>query len=306
MTDLNERLKQDKIKEIEFSKVRAVVEISMKASAFSSYAINAYKYYPKHSLYKSRLLVATLSIELKKTFRLHIALDAIGNDISGSIVKIGDLCQSIKRVYNATAKEKNELAIRRFCNKILLPFGFPIWYELYYEEKKEPCSLFSADDMEYIGGGYNISRHLVTQEEFMSVIAQNFSFFPCDTDPIDNVDYISALRYCNILSRLEDREPFYALNGEVDATKWDDMILCDEGTAFYCNPKADGFRLPRAIELHYLKDRNPLISEYLAEFDSDKDFFYPTCSFAKDVSEKRIRVDEEGESGMCFRVAYKN
>lgn len=293
-----ESQKKAKIREIEFAKVRAFVDIAMTEERFFAYTITPY------TSKQNENIVATVSITIRKELGLFVALEKMSDDVAKGMESIASLCKILAKL--CVNNSGNTLEMRRLCNSALKTIREPFWYDMYYrEDYYKPLSRLSFSDMEYIGGGYSILRHLVTQEEFMSVLGYNLSTFPFDTDPVDNVSYIDAMRYCNVLSELEDREPVYALNGEISADKWEDMILSDEGTQFYYNKNADGFRLPCEIEMNYLKDRDRTISEHIAVYSKDTDCFLPSCSYAQGENESRVSFVDDGYRGLSFRIVAK-
>ena len=303
MSDYNEE-KKAKISEIEFSKAKAIVDIAMKDSSFACYKITPpSEYQPFHTLYSNKEFAAELSVKLKQSLTLFVGIEKIEGDIEKHIKKISELCKKIALSYNAALKEKDEMSAREACNNILLPSPFAIWYDLFYEREPMREQRPNYDDFFHIGGSSYISKRLVSQKEFLDVIGQNFSTFPRLSDPVDRIDFVSVLQYCNALSHLEGREPFYALNGESDEAKWQEMIMDASGSAFYCNESANGFRLPRQIELKYIKERSSKISEYLGEFEGD--IFSPNCAFATGLKQRELDFSSEiGEEGICFRLAY--
>jgi formylglycine-generating enzyme len=73
----------------------------------------------------------------------------------------------------------------------------------------------------------------VTQREFMRLMGENPSKFPEAQQPVEQIRWSDAVRYCNERSREEGLEPAY------DLTNWT------------CNFEADGYRLPTEAEWEY-------------------------------------------------------
>ena len=75
----------------------------------------------------------------------------------------------------------------------------------------------------------------VTQKEFLTVMGSNPSFFEGENLPVENINWVEAIEFCNKLSTREGLTPAYTING--DFVTWD--------------PNADGYRLPTDIEWEF-------------------------------------------------------
>lgn len=84
----------------------------------------------------------------------------------------------------------------------------------------------------YVSAFY-IDKYLVTQEQYQRVMGGNPSRWKAGKNPVEQVRWSDAARYCNARSRLE------ALQSCYDLKTWE------------CNFDADGYRLPTEAEWEY-------------------------------------------------------
>jgi formylglycine-generating enzyme required for sulfatase activity len=84
-------------------------------------------------------------------------------------------------------------------------------------------------------GGFFIAKYEVSQKEYAAVMRNNPSAFKGDDNPVEQVSWFDAVRYCNEKSRREGLAPAYTING-ADVT-W--------------NRAANGYRLPTEAEWEY-------------------------------------------------------
>jgi len=80
-----------------------------------------------------------------------------------------------------------------------------------------------------------ISRHEITQSEYLAITGENPSMHQGENLPVENVSWYDAILYCNIRSKQEGLIPCYLF--------LDGQILCDFSS--------DGYRLPTEAEWEF-------------------------------------------------------
>jgi len=96
-------------------------------------------------------------------------------------------------------------------------------------DKDEP----DASPHEVTIGPFCIDKYLVTQEQYEQVMGENPSRWKGARNPVEQVRWSDAVRFCNARSRREGLEPCY------DLETWQ------------CNFEASGYRLPTEAEWEY-------------------------------------------------------
>jgi formylglycine-generating enzyme required for sulfatase activity len=90
-----------------------------------------------------------------------------------------------------------------------------------------------APPHEVVVSSFDIDKHLVTQEEYQRVMGENPSRWKGSSNPVEQVRWSDAVRFCNQRSQLEGLKPAY------DLKTWT------------CDFAADGYRLPTEAEWEY-------------------------------------------------------
>jgi len=90
-----------------------------------------------------------------------------------------------------------------------------------------------AKPHQVVVSSFYIDKHLVTQAEYQTVCGKNPSRWKAGRNPVEQVRWSDAVRYCNARSRLEGLKPCY------DLQTWE------------CDFSANGYRLPTEAEWEY-------------------------------------------------------
>ena len=80
---------------------------------------------------------------------------------------------------------------------------------------------------------FYIDKYLVTQEQYEKLMGDNPSRWKGKTNPVEQMRWSDAVKYCNARSKAESLEPCYDLN------------------TWKCNFDANGYRLPTEAEWEY-------------------------------------------------------
>jgi len=90
-----------------------------------------------------------------------------------------------------------------------------------------------ATTHEVVVSSFHIDKHLVTQGEYQRVMGKNPSRWKAAANPVEQVRWSDAVRYCNARSGMESLEACY------DLESWE------------CDFAANGYRLPTEAEWEY-------------------------------------------------------
>ncbi len=90
-----------------------------------------------------------------------------------------------------------------------------------------------AKPRDVVVSSFYIDKYLVTQQEYQRVMEKNPSRWKAGKNPVEQVRWSDAVRYCNARSRMEGLQPCY------DLETWQ------------CNFGANGYRLPTEAECEY-------------------------------------------------------
>ena len=106
---------------------------------------------------------------------------------------------------------------------VLIPGGaFVMGSDAHGEDDETPHRVHVAS--------FYMDKHEVTQHEYLRVMKKNPSYWKGSQNPVEQIRWSQAVRYCNARSRLEGLEPAY------DLKTW------------ACDFQADGYRLPTEAE----------------------------------------------------------
>ena len=110
---------------------------------------------------------------------------------------------------------------------------------------------------------FYMDKYEITQAEYVSVVGTNPSSFTGDNNPVEQVSWFDAIKYCNLRSLQKGLTPCYDYNGEgTDPNGWSDGWNNDNNqTSYSCNFLADGYRLPTEMEWMYAAKGGKLTNE---------------------------------------------
>lgn len=107
--------------------------------------------------------------------------------------------------------------------------------------------------------GFYICKHEVTQKEYIRVMNENPSFIKGDDLPVNAVQYIDAIKYCNARSKAEGYDGFYNIDNNIVTIK----------------PHSNGYRLPNRYEWVYAARKDELTkTEYASGNNISKVAWY--------------------------------
>ena len=145
---------------------------------------------------------------------------------------------------------------------ILLLAGLAVGDEDYHSEYigdlvYVPAGSFQRDDNpDNISrvSAFRISRYHISREQFTRVTGfRDTSFHTRVPDsPVENLNWYTAVAFCNYLSILEDLEPVYSINGQTDPSEWENrdhpLGISSARSEVSARWEAKGYRLPTEME----------------------------------------------------------
>jgi len=138
------------------------------------------------------------------------------------LVLLGALLQGCER--KTPEETSNEVKTQPGTKMVLLPGGtFIMGDESEVDSKPHEVSV----------SPFFIDAHLVTQEQYEALMEDNPSRWKGSKNPVEQVRWSDAVRYCNARSEAEGLQPCY------DLTTWE------------CDFSANGYRLPTEAEWEY-------------------------------------------------------
>jgi len=121
------------------------------------------------------------------------------------------------------------------------------------EHFTKPVSYYTSNTTVYYG--FFIAETEVTQELYQVVMGNNPSRFQGSRRPVESVSWIEAVLFCNRLSVMTGREPYYIVR---ESSDWETYLsgIISSKTSFitndvYFDQTANGYRLPSSDEWIY-------------------------------------------------------
>lgn len=99
---------------------------------------------------------------------------------------------------------------------------------------------FSNGDENLKINDFQMSKYEITQAQFEKLLGYNPSVVRGDEIPVNKVNFMDAINFCNELSKKEGLQECYTIGSD------NEILYVD------FNPKANGFRLPTEAEFEYV------------------------------------------------------
>ena len=315
------RFKKNKLKELDFAKAQAVVNYCMNNK--EGYRIERLKKLPCYLRGCKKNFAALIVISLPFYIELKILLPKADDEyvIEEYVKRVSGICQAIKTLKNHIPDiEKGKAReaaseIKRIC-AMIFPKSCKFFFEIHSEaifnriEKENPSNLLDekySEIMISLGDGVSVSP-LITQEQWLSAEGLSCGSLVESSAPEDAESFLSVMKFCNDISLLSGRTPCYSLDGDFRTEKWLEAVELDADGMFYCDMKANGYRVPTLLELKWMKEKR--ITDGFCEFFCDSELppndhiSYAFCDSAFNVYSEWLL--EEGKIGVAFRVICRD
>lgn len=140
----------------------------------------------------------------------------------------------------------------------------------------------SSDEVQHmvtLSSDFLMAETEVTQRQYQNVMGFNPSLFQGDERPVEQVSWLDAVAYCNELSKKENLEPCYQING--GTVGWKDGVKCT------------GYRLPTEAEWEYAA-RAPATTRYAGSDNVDEVAWYSSNSVNTTHPVKTKKANDRG------------